>query len=67
MITPLSTLLLVSLAYATPLLEVRTVTALNEAAFEEAQQRDATATRAFSNTEIKASYLSLKRGNVLIE
>lgn len=34
-------------------LEVRTVAALNTAAFEEAQQRDSTATRAFSSTTIK--------------
>lgn len=61
MITPLSTLLLASLAYASPLLEVRTVTALDQASFAEAQKRDATATRAFSNTEIKVGYLSLKR------
>jgi len=52
MIAPLSTLLFASIAYASPLLEVRTVTALDEASFEEAQQRDATATRAFSSTEI---------------
>jgi len=38
---------------ATPVLEVRTVTALNQPAFQEAQQRDNTATRAFSSTEIK--------------
>ncbi|RDW85159.1 hypothetical protein BP6252_02749 [Coleophoma cylindrospora] len=36
-------------------LEARTVTALNTAAFDEAQQRDATATRAFSSTTIKTS------------
>ncbi|KAK8114281.1 hypothetical protein PG999_006350 [Apiospora kogelbergensis] len=33
----------------------RAVTELNQAAFEEAQQRDETATRAFSNTAIKTS------------
>ncbi|KAH8670212.1 hypothetical protein BGZ60DRAFT_527696 [Tricladium varicosporioides] len=50
------TLLLATLALtsASPL-EVRTVASLNQAAFEEAQQRDATATRAFSSTEIKTS------------
>ncbi|KAF4632402.1 hypothetical protein G7Y89_g5722 [Cudoniella acicularis] len=42
------------LASASPI-EVRTVAALNTAAFEEAQQRDDTATRAFSSTEIKTS------------
>ncbi|PVH76170.1 hypothetical protein DL98DRAFT_562133 [Cadophora sp. DSE1049] len=34
-------------------MEKRVVTSLNQAAFEEAQQRDDTATRAFSGTEIK--------------
>jgi hypothetical protein len=34
-------------------IEVRTVAALNQAAFQEAQQRDATATRAFSSVAIK--------------
>jgi hypothetical protein len=45
----------VALSFASPLgdLAARTVTALNTAAFEEAQQRDDTATRAFSSTEIK--------------
>ncbi|CZR58275.1 uncharacterized protein PAC_08166 [Phialocephala subalpina] len=54
MIASLS-LLLTSAAFvlAKPI-EVRTVSALNTAAFEEAQQRDDTATRAFSNTAIKA-------------
>jgi len=42
----------VALSFASPL-EVRTVAALNTAAFEEAQQRDNTATRAFSSVEIK--------------
>ena len=44
----------VALSFASPLgpIEVRTVAALNTAAFEEAQQRDATATRAFSGIEI---------------
>ncbi|KUJ15139.1 uncharacterized protein LY89DRAFT_685954 [Mollisia scopiformis] len=42
------------LALAKPI-EVRTVAALNTAAFEEAQQRDNTATRAFANTEILTS------------
>jgi hypothetical protein len=45
---------LAALALAKPI-EVRTVAALNTAAFEAAQQRDNTATRAFSNTEIKVS------------
>ncbi|KAH8673379.1 hypothetical protein BX600DRAFT_204590 [Xylariales sp. PMI_506] len=45
-------------AAASPVLSVlgpRNVTELDQAAFEEAQQRDATATRAFSNTQIKTS------------
>jgi len=42
-----------ALASASPLLRHRTVTALDEASFEEAQQRDDTATRAFSNVQIK--------------
>jgi hypothetical protein len=49
----------VALSFASPLgdLAARTVTALNTAAFEEAQQRDDTATRAFSSTEIKVCML----------
>ncbi|KAK0103733.1 hypothetical protein ONS95_005739 [Cadophora gregata] len=43
-----------ALSFASPL-EKRVVTSLNQAAFEEAQQRDDTATRAFSGTEIKTS------------
>ena len=55
MIASLSLLLTsAALVLAKPI-EVRTVAALNTAAFEEAQQRDDTATRAFSNTAIKAS------------
>lgn len=42
----------VALSFASPL-DKRVVTSLNQAAFEEAQQRDDTATRAFSGTEIK--------------
>jgi hypothetical protein len=49
----LSAIFLASVALASPLVQVRTVTALDEAAFAEAQVRDDTATRAFSNTEIK--------------
>lgn len=59
------TLLLATLALtsASPL-EVRTVASLDQAAFEEAQQRDATATRAFSSTEIKVTLLySTKQDN----
>lgn len=55
MFTPLSALLFGVVALASPLVEVRTVSSLNQAAFEEAQQRDATATRAFSSTAIKTS------------
>lgn len=44
---------LVAPTFALPgLFGPRTVTSLDQAAFEEAQQRDATATRAFSSTEI---------------
>lgn len=57
MIAPLSALLVgvVAVTYALPIVEVekRVVQALNQAAFAEAQQRDATATRAFSSVEIK--------------
>jgi hypothetical protein len=59
MIATLSLLLSsVALSFASPLvpLEARTVTALNTAAFEGAQQRDDTATRAFSSTEIKVRF-----------
>ena len=45
-----------ALSFASPL-ERRVVTSLNQAAFEEAQQRDDTATRAFSGTEIKVNTL----------
>jgi hypothetical protein len=38
-----------------PLAEKRTVPALNQQAFAEAQQRDSTAMRAFSSIEIKVS------------
>lgn len=47
----------VGLSYAGPI-GPRTVTSLDEAAFEEAQQRDDTATRAFSNVQIKVSIMS---------
>jgi hypothetical protein len=40
-------------AGASPIVDARTVTQLDQAAFEEAQQRDDTATRAFSNVQIK--------------
>ncbi|KAH7397590.1 hypothetical protein BKA64DRAFT_733676 [Cadophora sp. MPI-SDFR-AT-0126] len=55
MITAISLLLAsATLSLASPM-EKRVVTSLNQAAFEEAQQRDDTATRAFSGTEIKTS------------
>lgn len=44
----------VALSFASPF-EKRAVTSLNQEAFEEAQQRDDTATRAFSGTSIKVS------------
>lgn len=55
MIAPLSALLFgaATLASAIPVIERRVVQELNQAAFAEAQQRDDTATRAFSSTEIK--------------
>jgi hypothetical protein len=55
MIAPLYAILLgaAGLASALPAVEKRTVTALNTAAFNEAQQRDNTATRAFSAVQIK--------------
>ena len=55
MIVPLSFLLLAatSLTTASPAVIRRAVQKLNQEAFAEAQQRDDTATRAFSNTAIK--------------
>ena len=55
MIAPLSALLLgaAALTSAAPVVEKRVVTALNQQAFAEAQQRDNTATRALSSVEIK--------------
>ncbi|KAK8049953.1 hypothetical protein PG994_011683 [Apiospora phragmitis] len=44
-----------TLVTAGPVSYPRVVTELNQAAFEEAQKRDETATRAFSNTTIKTS------------
>jgi hypothetical protein len=57
MIAQISALLLGVAAFTTALptsAEKRSVPALNQPAFQEAQQRDATATRAFSSVEIKA-------------
>lgn len=58
MIFSVSTLVLATVAgsYAAPLLEARNVTALDQQGFEEAQQRDDTATRAFSSVPIKVHY-----------
>lgn len=55
MITQISALLCgaATLTSAIPVVERRAVQELNQAAFAEAQQRDDTATRAFSSTEIK--------------
>lgn len=55
MISPILTFLLgtASLVAANPVTDKRAVTQLNQAAFEEAQQRDNTATRAFSSVPIK--------------
>jgi hypothetical protein len=64
MIATLSLLLSsVAFSFASPLgaIEARTVTALNTAAFEEAQQRDDTATRAFSGTEITVCFLPQRK------
>lgn len=47
----------VTLSFAKPLeVQPRTVAALNTAAFQEAQQRDDTATRLFSSTTIKVGF-----------
>jgi len=56
MIAPLYAILLGApgLVSGLPTVDRRTVTSLNEAAFEQAQQRDNTATRAFSAVQIKA-------------
>jgi hypothetical protein len=55
MIAPLYAILLgaAGLVSGLPTVDKRTVTSLNEAAFEQAQQRDDTATRAFSAVQIK--------------
>ena len=45
-----------SFAAARPLVEKRTVTQLDQAATAEAQQRDDTATRAFSSVPIKVRH-----------
>lgn len=66
MIASLPALLLgAAIASALPVAEKRTVTSLNEAAFEEAQQRDDTATRAFSSIPIKVH--SSSHGNWLYQ
>lgn len=66
MIAPLTILLSsVALTFASPLLEVRTVAALNQGAFEEAQQKDNTATKAFSGTQIKVCF-SLAMGGITL-
>jgi hypothetical protein len=55
MIAPISIVLLAAAALtsASPARVRRAVQELNQAAFEEAHQRDQTATRAFSDTAIK--------------
>jgi len=55
MIAPLYAILLgaAGLVSGLPAVDKRSVTSLNEAAFQEAQQRDNTATRAFSAVQIK--------------
>jgi len=57
MISPLYAVLLgaAGLVSGLPAVDKRTVTALNTAAFEQAQQRDNTATRAFSAVQIHVS------------
>lgn len=52
---------LVAYAAAGPVISKRAVVELNEAAFEEAQQRDAAATRAFSNVQIKVCSTNMYR------
>lgn len=56
MVSSIWTLILgaASLVAAHPVTEKRAVTKLDQAAFEEAQQRDNTATRVFSSVPIKA-------------
>ena len=68
MIAPLSILLLAAAASisASPAFTSRAVQKLNEAAFDEAQQRDGTATRAFSNTAIKVRVVINSRHRRLI-
>lgn len=57
MIVTLSTILAyAALASAGPVLRPRVVQELNQDAFEEAQQRDGTATRAFSGVQIKVGH-----------
>lgn len=55
MLVPLSALLFGALTLASPVVQVRTVSSLNTAAVAEAQERDDTATRAFSSTQIKVN------------
>lgn len=61
MLAPISALLLASVAFASPIVNVRKVDALNEEATKEAHPRDDTATRAFSATEIKVCKLFLDK------
>jgi hypothetical protein len=65
MIAPLSALLLgvAGLTCALPTAEKRTVTALNQAAFAEAQKKDTTATFAFSAIEIKVRFAYTRAKN----
>lgn len=42
----------------------QTVTELDQAAFQEAQQKDETATRAFSNTKIKVRNMPVARARL---
>ncbi|KAM3073592.1 hypothetical protein ACMFMG_004522 [Clarireedia jacksonii] len=55
MLLPFAIISLVAHSYASPTLFRRTVSALDQAAFDEAQKRDATATRAFSSVSITTS------------
>ena len=50
---------IIAIASASPF-ERRTVAALNTAAFDEAQQKDNTAARAFSGTSIKVCHASVR-------
>jgi hypothetical protein len=70
MLTTISTFLATAaLISASPIVQQRTVPALNADAFAEAQVRDNTATRAFSSVEIQVcfGYLPMINTNLVID